>query len=374
MKITQLKAYPLVAALAQPRRTGVATFTANYSTFIRIDTDAGVEGWGECLARYAPKVWAELAEDVFEPLLIGQNPFHVEYLWDRMYRSLGSFSGHSRGIVPEVISGIDIALWDIMGKETGKPVHQLLGSYGREYLDCYGSSIGVNPVKERVKETEKALKAGFTSLKVKIGTGIQEDIEAIKAIRETVGSDFALSVDTNCAYSFQDAVRLADALYDLGVIWFEEPLRTEDREGYTKLRQVTKIPIAAGEGEFTRWGMRDLLKTGAIDIVQPDVARSGGITETRKIAILAGVYHTAYAPHIGGSGAICATASLHLGAAMPNFLTYEFAFHPNPLRDEIVTEPYAAVHNLKDGKVPVPDKPGLGIEIDQRVLEKYLVK
>ena len=121
-------------------------------------------------------------------------------------------------------------------------------------------------------------------------------------------------------------------------------------------------------------GIRDLLKTGAIDIVQPDVARSGGITETRKIAILAGVYHTAYAPHVGGSGVICATASLHLGAAMPNFLTYEFAFHPNPLRDEIVTEPYAVAHNLKDGEVPVPDKPGLGIEIDQQVLEKYLVK
>jgi L-alanine-DL-glutamate epimerase-like enolase superfamily enzyme len=306
--------------------------------------------------------------------LIGQDPFHVELLWDRMYRSLGSFSGHSRGIVPEVISGIDIALWDIMGKDTGKPVHTLLGSYGREWIDCYGSSIGVNPIETRIKDTEEALKAGLTSLKVKIGTGIHEDIQAIKAIRKTVGPDFPLSVDTNCAYTFRDAVRLADALYELGVIWFEEPLRTEDREGYAKLRQATKIPLAAGEGEFTRWGIRDLLQTGGIDIVQPDVARSGGITETRKIAILASVHHTAYAPHIGGSGAICAIASLHLGAAMPNFLTYEFAYHPNPLRDEIVTEPYATVQNLRNGQLPVPDKPGLGIDIDHKVLEKYLVK
>jgi galactonate dehydratase len=373
MKITGVRAFPLVYPQESRQRSPGMPPPALYSTVIRVDTDAGISGWGESLARYSPSAWAALAEDAFQPLLLGHDPFDSELLWDRMYRGLASFSGHSRGIVPEVIAGIDIALWDIKGKETGLPVHKLLGGYGRQWLDCYGSSIGRGAIERRIEQTERALEQGFRSLKIKIGDGIRGDIEAVDAVRKTAGPDFPLSVDANCAYEFRDAARLAEALYERGIVWFEEPLRTEDRDGYRNLRGATKIPLAAGEGEFTRWGMRELLETRAIDVIQPDVARSGGISETRRIADLASLYHCAYAPHVGASGALCAVASLHLSASTPSFLTYEFSTLRNPLREELIGEPVAAVRNLKKGKVRVPQKPGLGIEIDQKVLEKYTV-
>jgi D-galactarolactone cycloisomerase len=371
MKIRRVQAFPLVRPFAGVHKSSTGLPPAQYSTLIRIETDAGIEGWGECLARYAPSIWASLAEDVFQPLLVDCDPFDSEYLWDRMYRGLASFSGHSRGIVPEVIAGIDIALWDIKGREVGLPIHKLLGSFGRQSLACYGSSIGRNNIEKRLADTEEALRRGFTSLKVKIGAGVAEDIAAIDAIRQTTGPDFPLSVDANCAYSFADAARLAEALYEREIVWLEEPLRTEDREGYRKLRNATKIALAAGEGEFTRWGVKELLETGAIDIIQPNATRAGGITETKKIIDLASAYHCAYAPHTGASGALCATAALHLAAAAPNFISYEYSLHDNPLRDELIRDPIAIDANLKDGKIPVPAKPGLGVEIDQKVLERY---
>lgn len=373
MKITNVQAFPLVYYQGDQQSSATMRRPALYSTVIRVDTDAGIAGWGESLARYAPTVWATLAEDVFQPLLLGQDPFNSEYLWERMYRGLASFSGHSRGIVPEVIAGIDIALWDIKGKECGLPIHKLLGSFGRERLACYGSSIGKNIIEKRVAQTEWALAQGFTSLKIKIGDGILADIEAVDVVREMVGPEFPLSVDANCAYQFRDAVRLADELYARNIVWFEEPLVTEDRAGYSTLRNVTKMPLAAGEGEFTRWGMAELLETKAIDVIQPNVSRAGGITEVKKIVDLASVHHVAYAPHVGACGALCGAASLHLAAATSNFLTYECSTLTNPLRDELITEPITAFMNLIEGTLPVPQKPGLGVEINQKILETYTI-
>lgn len=374
MKITEVKAYPLRAQLDTPRRTGVATFTANYSTLVRVSTDAGIEGWGECLARYAPTAWANLVDEVFGPMLVGEDPWNVERLWHLMYRGLGSFSGHSRGIVPEVIAGIDIALWDIVGKDAGEPLHRMLGGYGRAEVACYGSSIAVDTLENRIEQMEHCLAQGFTSAKVKLGTSVEEDISTIQRLSEVAAGRATLSVDTNGAYRFAEAVRLGDALYELGIAWFEEPFPTEDRASYVKLRSATKVPIAAGEGEFTRWGAKELLDTGAVDIIQPDVARSGGITETRRIVSLASTYHVAYAPHVGGTGAIGAVASLHLASALPPFESYEFVFHENALRTELIEEEWTDVSSLVEGRARVPTGPGLGVTVRTDIVEKYLVK
>ncbi|TVR91953.1 MAG: mandelate racemase/muconate lactonizing enzyme family protein [Trueperaceae bacterium] len=372
MKVTRVTAIPLVAPLDKPWSTGVATFTAFYTTLVRVETDDGVIGHGECLARYAPRAWADLVNEVLAPVVVGSDPFDVEHTWDRMYRSFGSFSGHSRGLVLEAISGIDIALWDVMGQASGQPVARLLGGTPRD-VAAYASSVTVDTIDAMVAEARSFVDGGFTSMKIKIGRDVPTERGVLTAIREAVGPDVELYVDSNGAYEFPEAIRIADMLEEVDVRWFEEPVRTEYRGSYAKLRAVTKIPLAAGEGEFTRWGMHELLQTGAIDIVQPDICRSGGITETRKMAMLATLYHARYAPHVGGSGALCAAASVHLAAAMPNFYTYECSVPANPLRDDLVLEPVGHGDSVRNGVIPVPDRPGLGIEIDEKVVERYRV-
>lgn len=371
MKVTCVEAIPLSVPLDTPWRTGVATFTGYYMVLVRVTTDDGLIGYGECLARYQPRVWSDLVNDVLGPQVVGEDPFDVERIWNHLYRSFGSFSGHSRGILLEAISGIDIALWDLMGKVAGLPVHKLLGSFGRTEIAAYASSVLVQDVDSMVESAVGMVDRGFTWLKVKIGRPVEKEREVLTAIRTTVGDDVTIVVDANGAYRFAEAAAVARLLEALNVAWFEEPVRTEDRRGYAKLRRATDVPLAAGEGEFTRYGMHELLETNAIDVIQPDVARSGGITETRKLWTLASLYGARYAPHVGGSGAICAAASVHLAAAAPEFLTYECSVNPNPLRDELVLEPVGHGSAIADGALPVPDRPGLGIEIDERVVERY---
>lgn len=351
----------------------MATFTANYTTIVRVETDDGIVGYGECLARYQPRVWADLVQDVLGPAIIGEDPYDVEWIWHHLYRSFGSFSGHSRGILLEAMSGIDLALWDLMGKQLGQPVHRLLGGFRRTEIDAYASSVTVAPLDAMVAEGADFVRRGFRAVKVKIGRTASEERETLGAIRDAVGPDVEIMVDANGAYAFPEAVRVAEVLAELDVSWFEEPVRTEDRQGYVNLRHATSLRLAAGEGEFTRFGMRDLLETGAIDVIQPDVCRSGGITETRKLWALATLYNAAYAPHVGASGAVCAAASVHLAASAPNFLTYECSVTPNPLRDDLVVEPVGHASSVVDGRIPVPTRPGLGVEIDERVLERYRV-
>jgi L-alanine-DL-glutamate epimerase-like enolase superfamily enzyme len=372
MKVARVTAIPLLAPLDRPWRTGVATFTAFYTTLVRVETDDGVVGHGECLARYQPRAWADLVNDVLAPMVVGADPFDVEHTWERLYRSLGSFSGHSRGILLEAMSGIDIALWDVMGRATGKSVAHLLGGAPRP-VAAYASSVTVDELPAMVARAEGYVAQGFRSMKVKIGRDARTERAVLTAIREAVGDGIELTVDANGAYDFPEALAVAAVLEDLGVAWFEEPVRTEHRGSYVKLRAATRVALAAGEGEFTRWGMHELLRTEAIDVIQPDVARSGGITETRKLWALATLYHARYAPHVGASGALCAAASVHLAAAAPNFLTYECSVPANPLRDHLVFEPVGHARDVRDGRVPVPDRPGLGVEIDPAVVERYRV-
>jgi D-galactarolactone cycloisomerase len=372
MKVVSVTAIPLVAPLDRPWSTGVATFTAFYTTLVRVETDDGFVGWGECLARYQPRAWADLVNHVLAPLVVGADPFDVEHLWERMYRSPGSFSGHSRGIVLEALSGVDIALWDVVGRALGQPLARLLGGTLRD-VPAYASSVTVDDTAAMAERAVGFVERGFTALKVKIGRDRATEDAVLGAIRRAVGDDVVLYVDANGAYDFPEALRIAEVLEAHGVAWFEEPVRTEYRQSYVKLRAATKIALAAGEGEFTRWGMHDLLRTEAIDVVQPDVCRSGGITETRKLWALATLYHARYAPHVGASGALCAAASVHLAASAPNLLSYECSVPANPLRDQLVFEPVGHASQVRAGRVPVPDRPGLGVEIDLAVVERYRV-
>lgn len=373
MRIESVRSIPLLAPLDEPQRTGVATFTKLATTLVEVRTDTGVVGYGECLARYSPRIWAAIVDDLLAPLVVGADPFDTERLWMRMFRDLRSFSGHSRGMLVEGIAGVDIALWDVKGRALGVPLHALIGGAVRTRLATYASSV---MVRERgVMEADAAglVEQGFRAIKVKIGIGVDDDVANIRAIRRAIGDGVAVMLDANGAYRAPDAIELARRVEDLGIAWLEEPVVADDLDGYERIRAATSIPLAAGEAEFTRFGVRDLLARGVIDVLQPDVARSGGVSETLKMIGQAGAHHVAYAPHVGFSAAVCVAATLHLAAAASNFLTYECIYTMNPLRERLAVTPVGGPSQLVDGQMPIPQGPGLGIDLNPDVIERYRV-
>jgi galactonate dehydratase len=373
MRIESVRAIPLVVTLDAPQRTGVATFTKLGIALVEVRSDTGLVGYGECLARYSPRIWAAIVDDLLAPLVTGADPFDTERLWMRMFRDLRSFSGHSRGMLVEAIAGIDTALWDLKGKATGLPLHALLGGATRTRLNAYASSIMQQDLSAMEAEAAALVERGFRAIKIKVGIGVEQDARTVRAIRRIVGERVDLMLDANGAYQAPDAIDLARRVADLRITWFEEPVVSDDLEGYERIRAVTTIPLAAGEAEFTRYGARDLLARKVIDVIQPDVARSGGISETKKIADLASAHHVAYAPHVGFSGVVCVAATLHLAAAATNFMTYECIYTVNPLREHLAVTTVGGPENLVDGEIPIPDGPGLGIELDPGAIERYRV-
>lgn len=373
MRIESVRSIPLRVTLDEPQRTGVALFGSMATNLVEVRTDTGIVGYGECLARYSPRVWAAIVDDLLAPLVVGADPFDSERLWTSMFRDLRSFSGHSRGMLVEGIAGVDIALWDIKARALAVPLHALIGGASRTHLRAYASSVMVRERNKMEADAVALVEQGFQALKIKIGIGPADDAANIRAIRGAVGDGMDIMLDANGAYRAADAIELARRVEDLRIAWLEEPVVADDLEGYERIRAATTIPIAAGEAEFTRYGVRDLLARSVVDILQPDVARSGGISETLKIISLASAHHVAYAPHVGFSAAVCVAATLHLAAAAANFLTYECIYTPNPLRELLATTPVGGPAQLVDGKIPVPSGPGLGIDLDPEVIRRYTV-
>jgi len=384
MRIKEVEALNLVVptkvdkkpiSLAYDEHLTKIVFDSYKSTLVRITTDDGVTGVGECLAKLTPRAISAIVEDAFRPILIGQDPLDVEPIWEMMYATM-RHRGHSKGFMIEAMSGVDIALFDLIGKALKLPVHKLLGGCFRNRLEAYASSLRFRDTETIVKEAVGYVEQGFSAIKMKVGRGQAQDIENVKAVRDAIGYDVQLTVDANCAYNVATAIKMGRALEKYGVYWFEEPIPPEDIDGYVKLSNALDIPIAAGETEFTRYGFRDLIAKRAVDIVQPDICRAGGFLECKKIAAMASAYNIPYAPHTGGESAVGIAASIQLAAAIPNFLTYEYMrsdwseTHPNPLREILTLEP---VEKFADGYIEVPDKPGLGIELNEEIVSEYRV-
>jgi L-alanine-DL-glutamate epimerase-like enolase superfamily enzyme len=372
MKVTSVRALPLVAPLdVEVQKTALGSRSLAALVLVEVRTDDGIVGYGEALARSSLRSFVSVIEDVLTPVIMGQNPFDVERLWQRMLRV---FTGRTGGLVQTAASAIDIALWDIMGKATGQPIHRLLGSMGRDRIPAYASSVSWASDDTAITQTTAALERGFSMIKIKIGPPVEKALARAKLIRKVAGDGVKLCADGNCAFDFDDTIRLASGLRDLDYFWLEEPMIIEDNEGYHRLRQQMPIRLAAGEGEHTVYGCRDLISRGSVGVIQPDVCRSGGISETRRIAQLAYAFNIPFAPHVGFSGAVCVAAGLQLSAAAPNLLAFECMIFPNPLREELATVDLGGSGTLIDGAVMMPTGPGLGIEIDQKALERFQMR
>ncbi len=371
VKIAKLETHVLEAKLDKPILSGLAPFPAFTAVVVEITTDDGIIGFGECIARKAPRVVDTVVRDLLWPLVKGRDPHDVEGLWDEMFGALRGW-GHYRGFVHEGISGIDQALWDILAKAQGIPLYKALGGAGRATVPCYASSVYVS---DRMTEEACAKVAeGFTAVKIKIGRsadlgGTRADIDAVRAIREAVGPKIDLMVDVNGAYDAATAIRVCRALERYDITWVEEPVFADDYAGYELVRRSQAIPVAGGETEFGVFGFRELIARRALDVVQPQIGRVGGFTAAKRVGALVHAYNLKLAPHTGLSGGVAYLAALHLAAAAPALLSYEYWYGANPLRS-IFSE---AFPQPKNGTLALPRQPGLGLELDRAALARFRI-
>ena len=381
MKITEIKTYALQSPLTQPFAFSQGWVHRRSATIVEVITDSGISGWGEAFAQglEPPQIALAAIESGLKPLLIGANPLDTEVLWHRMYHATRDYG--RMGSVISAISAIDIALWDIAGKVYGQPIHQLLGGAFRQKVQAYATGFyrikGQGEATRLGEEAVQHYEAGFRAMKVKLGFGIDDDREVMQEVRRALGGrKVELMVDTNHAYGVADAVRLGAALEEYDLRWYEEPVVPEDHAGYRELRGRLRVPIAGGENEHTLYGFREFLGGRCVDIAQPDLGSCGGITAARHIAALAQAHGVQVNPHVWGS-AIAQAASLQFIAAVPAAHHSVFAAEPileydrssHPFREQLVSQPLQHV----DGWVTVPNRPGLGVEVDRAILERYRV-
>jgi L-rhamnonate dehydratase len=344
---------------------------------IKVHTDEGIVGIGEVDS--APEAVQALVmapgshaiANSFHNLLVGEDPTDVERLWQKMYRGM-NYIGR-RGIALHAQSGIDIALWDIKGKAEGKPISELLGGAVRDKVRAYASMLMPDTTEEAAARVDALRNDGFTAVKLgwgPLGKDPAHDVRLAAAAKEAAG-DGDILIDAGLGYvaDANVAIGVARELEKLGVYWLEEPFEPDEYEAYAELADTVDIRVAAGEQDTTVWGFRELIERGHVDVVQPDVTRCGGITELIRIAAFAREHGVATVPHAWKSGIIKA-ASLHVNAVLPDATFQEYCVADTPINQTLVKErmPLDA-----DGFVAVPTGPGLGIELDEEVLERYRV-
>ncbi|MEO6321485.1 MAG: mandelate racemase/muconate lactonizing enzyme family protein [Polaromonas sp.] len=379
MKIIDIKTHVLSTPLDEPFAFSMGWVSRRSTMIVELLTDEGVTGWGEALCHglQPPEIAASIVQTALKPIVIGQDPFDVDVLWERMYNRTRPFG--QKGAVPNAISAVDIAIWDCMGRALGKPVHKLLGGAYRTEVQPYATGFyrregGVYP-DEAADEARRHVSKGFSAMKLKIGFGLEEDIAYIRTVRDAIGPGPKIMVDANHAYTVGAARRLLKAIEPAHIHWFEEPISPEDIDGYKELKNLTDIYIAAGENEFTKFGFREWISRRAVDILQPDICSAGGFTECRKISALAQAWHTPIVPHVWASG-IGLAASLQFVATLPPaplalypiepMLEYDQSAHP--FRQDLI---HGAITMNVNGMVSIPDGPGLGIEVNRDILERY---
>ena len=391
MKIAKVEVFPLYVPLSKAIEAPVSlpyadkvqhiVFGGYRATIVRLTTDDGLTGVGECMTRLAPAANKKIIEEI-SPLVVGTNPLEPEKTWEVMYAAMMN-RGHNRGFYIEAISGIDIALWDLRAKIYGQPLYMFLGGRQRDLIPCYASSLRMREKSVVLETARQFLDAGFRAMKIKIGkdpSAYIKDIALVEDIRAEVGDDIILTVDANCAYheDFKVALRVGRALEKCGIYWFEEPISPDNIRGYKYLAEHLDMALAWGESSFTRYDFANMFMEKCIDIVQPNPCRAGGLTEIAKIAAMSQALHIPYAPHTGSCSALCLAVSLHIATALPNMLTFEVMRSDwskedrNPLRHDLLLEPY---DHFENGflRAPAADKPGIGIELNEEILARYSV-
>ena len=354
-----------------------------YSCFVRVYTDVGIVGTGECIHGGAgiQNIVASLAQ-----LILGEDPMNVDRLYEKMRRRR-LFNGASAGNMVTAMTGIEIALWDLVGRAVGLPVYALLGGKFRDrirmYSDCHAGGDD-SPQSNADKAKQVVDDMGFTAIKFDLDelrhqghdpfgrTVSNAELEAMvaktAAVREAVGPHVDVAMDLHGRYNTHSGIRIAQAMEAFDLLWLEEPVPPENVDAMREVKQSTRTPICAGENLFLRWGFKDLLEKQAVDIIMPDLPKCCGLSEGKKIASMADMYYIPVAPH-NVCGPLGTVASCHCCAAIPNFLVLEWHWLERPhWHDLVVADPPI----IQEGYVHLTDRPGLGVDLNEEAAEKHL--
>lgn len=341
---------------------------------IKISTQEGEVGYGEASDSYGhshPLLVKFLTENYLRKLLVGEEVTAVERLVGKLERYTQMYFGLD-GLTTQTISGIEIALWDLVGKSLEKPVSALLGG-SKESIKLYGTgctNFGAS-YEWHAKFFETARKSGINTFKIRIGRDPAWDMELVRNMRETLGDRTTLMVDAYMSYSPPTASKVSEELDKYNIYFFEEPVLSYDMEGLAYVAKRSKVPIAVGEHTYRTFGFKELMDHGAVQIIQPDATICGGLLESISIASLAEARNVTVIPHIGGLSAVGVAANIHLAAAIRHSPMLEFDSDPyQPMKDSIIVDPLFAFDRIKGGYIQVPNSPGLGIELDERALAK----
>lgn len=341
---------------------------------VLIHTDEGLTGIGEVTSQsYVCKACFEAPRSAarrhgLTSILLGEDPSDPERLWQKMYYETNRYG--RRGAAIHAISGADIALWDLKGKIEGKPVSELLGGTHRSTVRAYASVLFGDTPDDTAALAREFVGLGLTAAKFgwgPFGQDADTDVAHVQAARDVLGDDRDLMVDAGHAWDVETAKQRAKLLAPLNIGWLEEPLSQDDRKGYAELCAESPVPIAAGEGDVTHWDFEDLIERG-LHVVQPDVAFCGGLTVCRQVSDMCQTHSRRAVPHCFSTG-INLAASLHWMASIPDGDLVEYCLRPSPLMRKLVKN----LPPLVDGRVPVPDGPGLGIELDQNIIDEFRV-
>ena len=375
MKISKIIPYVLNEDLEKEFFFSQWEYSNRKICIVKIICDDGMVGWGEA---YGPPTVVKESINYIKQNIIGMNPLESDVIWSTLFRRVHDY-GRS-GVFVSAISAIDIALWDIKGKYYKLPVSTILGGSYREKIRPYATGLYFSDSKtltdDLCNEALEYVNEGFKSIKMKVGLNLKDDIANVKAVRNAIGPDIELMIDSNHAYSYDEALKLSKKLEDQDIKWFEEPLSPEFYDQYSDFKSKSLIPVAAGECEYLRYGFQKLLDKNCVDFLQMDICSCGGLTEAKRISALSSTKGVKVIPHTWGSGIAFYTAINFISnlEPIPGRLYMEDAYieydrTENKIRENIIKDNII----MKDGYISVNDKPGLGVDVDETYLNEIKI-
>jgi D-galactarolactone cycloisomerase len=370
LRITDVRAFATSFPIPAANRValGIGTAVKRDAVLVKVTTDGGITGWGEAHHGRAHTAVAKLIDTTLKQLVVGMAALETAAAWEKMYRFQLASHGMGAGACL-AMSGIDMALWDIRGKSLGLPLYKLLGGT-RKPIAAYagGVSLGYQPSASLIEEAGKALAQGYKALKLRVGDTVPKDIERLRAVRKAYGDEPAILTDANIGYAVEDVRRVMPVMDELGIGWLEEPFPAHDYRSYREAKSFGRTPLAAGENHYTRFEFNRVIEDGAITILQPDLSKTGGITEALRIAALASAWKLPVHPHSSMTG-LNHAATIHFLAAIDNGGYFEGdVSRANKFRDELVDNPGRVD---RDGNVWPLEKPGIGVEVNEEFLIKH---
>jgi len=380
MEIQSIEPIPLEYDLGPGSGFGGSRGVTNTrnATLVKLTSNDGTVGWGEAFA--SPRTVAALVEEVFADAVVGRSPWEAASLADEVYAGdIGGYHFGRQGRTQAALSGVEVAMWDLLGKHLEKPVRDILGGRSRDEVTPYASTMYFTEWGQDPEiPVATARDDGFTAAKIKIGGGVEDDVSRMRTAREVLGADADIMVDYNGNYTPAQAVESIHSISEFDPEWVEEPVPPEDLSGYREVASKTDVQLAAGEAHFGRFEFTDLIRDGIVDVIQPNLGRCGGFAEARYIARVATTSNVIVRPHVWNS-VIGTAAALQFLATVPTYpnvasmetipVLFEFDRSENPLRDKLLETPL----DPTGGTLAVPDGPGLGVDVDEEAIEAYRI-